>query len=173
MTKLLPYWYANLRVKPLWKKWGNKICLREISKDSSLKQNTKSTKVFRLLDGSFSRDVVRYICPCQIWHNLMILIGCYKVLPWAPILAKHFLMDFSLARRKREGINDKLFFSTTFSHPKEIFVDHLRILKESTFRMLLKQIGYSHWAYPSSYNLWVLSTSLHKLGVIHYYHFYV
>ena len=55
-----------------------------------------------------------------------------------------FLMDFTMARRKGEGIQDMLFFSTKFSHPKERYVDHLRIMKEATFKILLNNIGYDH-----------------------------
>ncbi|KMS98184.1 hypothetical protein BVRB_4g095110 [Beta vulgaris subsp. vulgaris] len=53
-------------------------------------------------------------------------------------------MDFTMARRKKEGMHDRIFFSTKFSHSKEKFVDHLRISEEATFRMLLKQIGYGY-----------------------------
>ena len=37
-----------------------------------VKGNTKSIRVFRMVDGSSSRDLVQYKCACQIWRNLMI-----------------------------------------------------------------------------------------------------
>lgn len=121
------------------------------------------------MDGSSSRDVVQYKCACQIWYDLMTYdVGPCWLSPNNPTsshLEESFLMDFTMARKKREGIiHKKLFFSTKFSHPKKRFINHLRTMEEVTFRILLDYIGYNHWESFSAHNLWVLSTSLHKSG---------
>ena len=54
-----------------------------------------------------------------------------------------FLIDFTTARKKGEGIYERLFFPTTFSHPKRAFI-HLRTMEEVTFRILLDDISYNH-----------------------------
>ena len=46
-----------------------------------------------------------------------------------------------MARKRGEGIHESLF---KFSHPREIYVDHLRTMEEATFRILLDDIGYNH-----------------------------
>ena len=53
-------------------------------------------------------------------------------------------MDFIMARKKGEGIHEALFFSTKFSHPREIYVDKLRAMEEVTFRILLDDMGYNY-----------------------------
>ena len=100
------------------------------------------------MDGSSSRDVVQHKCACQIWYDLM----TYDVSPcWlspnnptSSHLKETFVIDLTMARKRGEGIHERLFFSTKFTHPKEMLIDHLRTVEEVTFRILLNDIGYNH-----------------------------
>ena len=75
------------------------------------------------------------------------VVDPYCLSPNNPISLHHkenFLMDFTMASKKGEGIHERLFLSTKFSHPKERFIDHLRTMEEVAFRILLYDIGYNH-----------------------------